>query len=48
MIRVLKTEGLKFVCSTICYAFMQASGMINEHKMDCFRLQEIQKISFCR
>ncbi|HAP30450.1 MAG TPA: DNA-3-methyladenine glycosylase I, partial [Flavobacteriales bacterium] len=42
----LKARGFKFICITICYAFMQASGMVNYHKLDCFRCEEIQKISF--
>ena len=33
----LKSRGFKFVGSTICYAFMQASGMVNDHQVDCFR-----------
>lgn len=33
----LKKRGFKFVGSTICYAFMQAAGMINDHVVDCFR-----------
>ena len=33
----LKKYGFKFVGSTICYAFMQAVGMVNDHTMDCFR-----------
>lgn len=32
----LKARGFKFVGSTICYAFMQAVGMVNDHTMDCF------------
>jgi DNA-3-methyladenine glycosylase I len=32
----LKKRGFKFVGSTICYAFMQAVGMVNDHTMDCF------------
>jgi DNA-3-methyladenine glycosylase I len=35
--RDLKKRGFKFVGSTICYAFMQAVGMVNDHTMDCFR-----------
>ena len=46
MSKELKARGFKFVGSTICYAFMQASGMVNDHTVDCFRHQEIQKISF--
>lgn len=33
----LKRRGFKFVGSTICYAFMQAVGMVNDHTVDCFR-----------
>ncbi|SEO06475.1 DNA-3-methyladenine glycosylase I [Paenibacillus sp. OV219] len=35
MSKDLKKRGFKFVGSTICYAFMQASGMVNDHSMDC-------------
>ena len=37
MSRELKRRGFKFVGSTICYAFMQAVGMVNDHTTDCFR-----------
>jgi DNA-3-methyladenine glycosylase I len=37
----LKQRGFKFVGSTICYAHMQATGMINDHVVDCFRRLEI-------
>jgi DNA-3-methyladenine glycosylase I len=37
MSRELKKRGFKFVGSTICYAFMQAVGMVNDHTTDCFR-----------
>jgi DNA-3-methyladenine glycosylase I len=37
MSRELKKRGFKFVGSTICYAFMQAVGMVNDHTADCFR-----------
>lgn len=37
----LKDRGFKFVGSTICYAFMQATGMVNDHTIDCFRYREI-------
>jgi DNA-3-methyladenine glycosylase I len=39
----LKARGFKFVGSTICYAFMQAAGMINDHVVDCFRYVQVQK-----
>lgn len=35
MAKQLKKDGFKFVGSTICYAFMQACGMVNDHTMDC-------------
>ena len=37
----LKKRGFKFVGSTICYAFMQAIGMVNDHTIDCFRYKEV-------
>ena len=46
MSKDLKDRGFKFVGSTICYAFMQASGIVNDHTVDCYRHQEIHKISF--
>ncbi|GAB6139712.1 DNA-3-methyladenine glycosylase I [Methylosoma difficile] len=38
----LKKRGFKFVGSTICYALMQATGMVNDHTADCFRHSEIK------
>jgi len=37
MSKALRAVGFKFVGSTICYAFMQATGMVNDHTVDCFR-----------
>lgn len=37
MSKELRRRGFKFVGSTICYAFMQATGMVNDHAVDCFR-----------
>ena len=37
----LKKRGFKFVGPTICYAFMQAAGMVNDHTIDCFRYHEV-------
>jgi len=37
MSKDMKKRGFKFVGSTICYAFMQATGMVNDHTVDCFR-----------
>ncbi len=42
MSRDLKKRGFKFVGSTICYAFMQAAGMVNDHLVDCFRYREVR------
>ena len=42
MSKDLKGRGFKFVGSTICYAFMQAVGMVNDHVVDCFRHAEIR------
>jgi DNA-3-methyladenine glycosylase I len=39
--RDLKGRGFKFVGSTICYAHMQATGLVNDHVLDCFRRAEI-------
>jgi DNA-3-methyladenine glycosylase I len=41
MSKDLKKRGFKFVGPTICYAFMQASGMVNDHVVDCFRYDEV-------
>ncbi len=38
----LKKRGFKFVGSTICYAFMQAVGMVNDHVVDCHRYKELK------
>jgi DNA-3-methyladenine glycosylase I len=40
--RDLKRRGFRFVGATICYAFMQATGMVNDHTTDCFRYLEIR------
>lgn len=39
--RELRRRGFRFVGSTICYAFMQATGMVNDHVVDCFRYTEL-------
>ncbi|MCP5419653.1 MAG: DNA-3-methyladenine glycosylase I [Gammaproteobacteria bacterium] len=39
--KALRQRGFKFVGSTICYAHMQATGMVNDHALDCFRRREI-------
>jgi DNA-3-methyladenine glycosylase I len=42
----LKKRGFKFVGSTICYSFMQAAGMINDHTVNCFRYAQINELFF--
>jgi DNA-3-methyladenine glycosylase I len=44
MSRDLKQRGFRFVGSTICYAHMQAVGMVNDHTVDCFRWREIAEM----
>jgi DNA-3-methyladenine glycosylase I len=39
--RDLQARGFKFMGSTICYAYMQATGLVNDHSLDCFRRAEI-------
>jgi DNA-3-methyladenine glycosylase I len=41
MSKDLKKRGFRFVGSTICYAFMQATGMVNDHAVSCFRYREV-------
>ncbi len=45
MSRDLKGRGFRFVGPTICYAFMQATGMVNDHIVDCFRYEPICQMS---
>ena len=42
MSKDLKRRGFKFVGSTICYAYMQATGMVNDHLVKCFRHRQLQ------
>jgi len=44
MAKDLKKRGFKFVGSTICYAFMQAVGMVNDHTTNCFRYDAVHKM----
>lgn len=44
----LRSRGFKFVGSTICYAFMQAVGMVNDHETDCFRYEEVKRARTAR
>jgi DNA-3-methyladenine glycosylase I len=41
MSKELKRRGFRFVGPTICYAFMQACGLVNDHTVDCFRYREV-------
>jgi DNA-3-methyladenine glycosylase I len=43
MSKDLKKRGFTFVGSTICYAFMQAAGLVNDHTVDCFRHPELKR-----
>ena len=44
MSEALKKKGFRFVGPTICYAFMQAAGLVNDHTVDCFRWAELQSV----
>lgn len=44
MSRALRERGFSFVGPTICYAFMQASGMVNDHTAGCFRRRQVRRI----
>ena len=45
MSKRLKERGFKFIGPTICYAYMQAVGMVNDHTVDCFRYEEINELT---
>ena len=45
MSKVLKDRGFKFVGSTICYAFMHAAGMVNDHVVECSRYSEVKLLA---
>ena len=45
MSKDLKKRGFKFVGTTICYAFMQAAGLVNDHTTDCARHREVKKLA---
>ena len=45
MSKDLKQKGFKFVGPTICYAYMQAVGMVNDHTVDCFRHQQVKELA---
>ena len=43
MSKDMKKRGFKFVGPTVCYAYMQGAGLVNDHTTDCFRYEEVQK-----
>jgi DNA-3-methyladenine glycosylase I len=43
MSKDLKQRGFTFAGSTICYAMMQAVGMVNDHEVGCFRYKQVQR-----
>ena len=43
--KALKQRGFRFVGTTICYAFMQATGMVNDHLVDCYRHRAVARTS---
>lgn len=45
MSKALKKRGFNFVGPTICYAYMQSIGMVNDHTVDCYRYEEIRKLA---
>jgi DNA-3-methyladenine glycosylase I len=44
MSKELKVRGFSFVGSTICYAYMQAAGLVNDHLVTCFRYSQLKKL----
>ncbi len=40
----LRARGFRFAGSTICYAFMQATGMVNDHLVSCFRHRQVSRL----
>jgi DNA-3-methyladenine glycosylase I len=44
MSKDLKRRGFTFVGPTVCYAFMQAVGMVNDHLVSCFRYREVSRL----
>ena len=43
MSKALKKRGFKFIGPTVCYAFMQSAGLVNDHMVDCYRYKACQK-----
>jgi DNA-3-methyladenine glycosylase I len=48
MSKELKKRGFRFVGPTVCYSFMQACGLVNDHTVDCFRYREVQTSATAR
>jgi DNA-3-methyladenine glycosylase I len=46
MSKELKKRGFRFVGATICYAFMQAVGLVNDHAPNCFRAKLVSKLTY--
>ena len=46
MSKELKSRGFRFVGPTICYAFMQAAGLVNDHIVGCFRYEEVGRLAW--
>jgi DNA-3-methyladenine glycosylase I len=44
MSKDLRARGFSFVGSTICYAYMQAAGLVNDHLVSCFRHSQLKKL----
>jgi DNA-3-methyladenine glycosylase I len=45
MALALRQRGFRFVGPTICYAFMQAVGLVNDHTLDCFRYRAVARLA---
>ncbi len=45
MSKALKKRGFRFVGPTVCYAFMQATGLVNDHEVTCFRYREVSRLA---
>jgi DNA-3-methyladenine glycosylase I len=45
MSKDLRARGFRFIGPTVCYAFMQAAGLVNDHITDCFRYRELAERS---
>ena len=48
MSKGLKANGFRFVGPTVCYAFMQACGLVNDHVVSCFRYAELRRLELGR